>query len=215
MGKDLTILLVDDEPSVLRTTALVLEHSGYSVVTAATAEAALRLLNSNFFDLLLLDGIPDRELVVQEAKRLFSPPMIALYLGNSDLSDLSQLNVDTIIQKPISPPVFLAQIAEVLEAGNEQSFKVLEAGNEQLAQELLTAADLEREAIRRRLLVIAHNYSHKIKCLVNDLNAELEHELEALLNAFDKTIVCEALKEYDPFSMLTGEAEQIASKLMA
>ena len=39
----LKILVVDDEPVILRTTRLVLEHSGYSVVTAPSAEEALVL----------------------------------------------------------------------------------------------------------------------------------------------------------------------------
>jgi hypothetical protein len=86
-GNDRSILCVDDEPAVLHTTALILRRAGYSAVTAVSAEDSLHLLNSQPFDLLRLDGIPERELVIQEARRVHPGVRIALNVGNPDLGD--------------------------------------------------------------------------------------------------------------------------------
>lgn len=52
-----TILLVDDEEQVRKTTALVLERFGYKVIQAGSAEQALRMANNANFDLLLMDVV--------------------------------------------------------------------------------------------------------------------------------------------------------------
>jgi two-component system C4-dicarboxylate transport response regulator DctD len=52
-----TILLVDDDPGVLRLCQQILKLDGYTVVLATGGEQALRLLqeNGNSFDLAVLD----------------------------------------------------------------------------------------------------------------------------------------------------------------
>jgi CheY-like chemotaxis protein len=52
-----TILLVDDEELLRRTTARILEHVGYRVLQAGSAEEALRLASASDFDLLLMDVV--------------------------------------------------------------------------------------------------------------------------------------------------------------
>ncbi len=49
------ILVVDDEPDVLRLIAATLEHNGYDVVTADSGPKALRVLENSLFDLVILD----------------------------------------------------------------------------------------------------------------------------------------------------------------
>ena len=50
-----TVLVVEDEPKMLRLLALNLEEEGYSLRTAADAEAALKLLSGDKIDLVLTD----------------------------------------------------------------------------------------------------------------------------------------------------------------
>jgi CheY-like chemotaxis protein len=52
-----TILLVDDEDLLRATTARILEHVGYRVIEAASAEEALRLASESDFQLLLMDVV--------------------------------------------------------------------------------------------------------------------------------------------------------------
>jgi DNA-binding response OmpR family regulator len=54
------ILIVDDDQDVLIALERLLEDQGYRTVTAWSGQEALSLLNSQSFDLLLLDrGLPD------------------------------------------------------------------------------------------------------------------------------------------------------------
>ena len=52
-----TVLLVDDEEQVRKTTARVLERFGYKVIQAGSAEQALHVATMTTFDLLLMDVI--------------------------------------------------------------------------------------------------------------------------------------------------------------
>jgi DNA-binding response OmpR family regulator len=51
----LHLLIVDDEPNVASSLALLLERVGYQVTTVSSGQAALQLLRSQTFDLALLD----------------------------------------------------------------------------------------------------------------------------------------------------------------
>ena len=52
-----TILLVDDEEQVRKTTARILERLGYKVIQAGSAEQALHVANMTTFNLLLMDVV--------------------------------------------------------------------------------------------------------------------------------------------------------------
>jgi two-component system OmpR family response regulator len=55
MSVNATILIVDDEVAVLHFFERILRHEGYTVMTAASGEAALRATADQQFDLALLD----------------------------------------------------------------------------------------------------------------------------------------------------------------
>ena len=65
-----SILLVDDEVSILRTLRMVFEHEGYEVATAANAADAIRLLTRNgCFDAAITDLNMEQEDVGLEVAR--------------------------------------------------------------------------------------------------------------------------------------------------
>ena len=108
----LVILIVDDELAVLHTLSLVLQSEGYTVMSTATAEDALRLLSAFRFDLVMIDCIPNHSQVVRETKRRNSDTRIAICTGNSLLTDSP--TADVVLHKPISPPDLLKSIANLL-----------------------------------------------------------------------------------------------------
>ena len=59
-----TVLLVDDEPEIRATLAVILRHSGYEVLTAATAEEAMATMGSDVgerIDVIVTDIVlPER-----------------------------------------------------------------------------------------------------------------------------------------------------------
>ena len=54
-GKEMKILVVDDEKNMRATLAAILEEKGYAVVEAATGERALDLCHQQAFDVVLMD----------------------------------------------------------------------------------------------------------------------------------------------------------------
>lgn len=58
-GRIVSILIVEDNPDVLKVTAKTIENAGYAVSRAADGDAALKLIknSSTQFDLLCIDGV--------------------------------------------------------------------------------------------------------------------------------------------------------------
>jgi CheY-like chemotaxis protein len=76
-----TILIVDDEPGVLEVTAAALADSGYELLLASDAEAALALLRDNEVDLLLTDIVMpgDGGLALADAAKQLRPALRVVY----------------------------------------------------------------------------------------------------------------------------------------
>jgi len=106
-----SVLCVDDDPVVLRTIELILQSAGYVVCVAANVADAFPLLKARHFDLLLLDCVPDRGWLVEEARRMNPGVRVALCTGDVGPADLP---VDAVFHKPIRPPLLLRKISELL-----------------------------------------------------------------------------------------------------
>ena len=60
MNSNITILVVDDEPNVLKGTSRILKNAGYTVMECEAGEAALEYARKHLPDLILLDVVlPD------------------------------------------------------------------------------------------------------------------------------------------------------------
>jgi len=68
------ILIIEDEPDLLKVTAVRLETSGYDTLVAETAEAALELLSKSKPDLILLDLLLPKMQGAELCKRLKAEP---------------------------------------------------------------------------------------------------------------------------------------------
>jgi len=117
-----TILIVDDEELVRRTTCRILSRSGHQLLEASSSEEALALLAGQSFpvDLLLTDltlpGIDGMELV----RRLRSdqPALPVLFMsGYPDEGRLDQLDGVEFIRKPFTPNELKTKISTMLKTG--------------------------------------------------------------------------------------------------
>jgi len=111
------ILLVDDNDSIRAVFQEGLERRGFEVKPASTVSAALNLISTETFDVLLSDlHMPNAGdgLTVVSAMRHAHPNAITLvqsgYPAMEDATHEILLQVDEIIAKPVS----LAQIAEII-----------------------------------------------------------------------------------------------------
>jgi DNA-binding response OmpR family regulator len=119
-----TVLVVEDEASVRRLIASILELHGYRVLTAGTASEALNLVASfdEPIDLLLTDlDIPDmtgRELA--QRLRAARQGMTLLYMSGRTEDDVANYGVlasgSLFLHKPFTPYGLAWRVREVLDA---------------------------------------------------------------------------------------------------
>jgi DNA-binding response OmpR family regulator len=127
------ILVVDDEPINTRLLKFLLSDEGYEVMTAASADEALDVLNHDDFDLLLLDimmpGMDGLELCRQIRSRSQTPIIFVTSRGEvKDKVIGLRAGGDDYISKPFDPNEVLARTWAVLRrngqyANSESSLK--------------------------------------------------------------------------------------------
>ncbi|WDE09636.1 diguanylate cyclase [Thalassomonas haliotis] len=116
------ILAVDDAKDTLLLLEFDLSAEGYQVVTTDAADSALRLLEKEHFDLILLDmympgitGIAALE-VIKKKEALQHIPVIMLSAadGEDEIVSALELGADDYVTKPYIAKVLLARIATSL-----------------------------------------------------------------------------------------------------
>ena len=114
-----TVLVVDDEPEIVRVVRDYLEHAGFAVLTAGDGAGGLRLARSEKPDLVVLDlGLPglDGLDVTRSLRREGNLPVIML-TARADESDKLvglELGADDYLTKPFSPKELVARVRAVL-----------------------------------------------------------------------------------------------------
>ncbi|MFA5975995.1 MAG: response regulator [Elusimicrobiota bacterium] len=116
------ILLVDDEKNFLYIFMDYLQYSGYDVLAAADGEEALELLQTEHFDIVLLDlGMPkvDGWQVCESIRRdpkTSGLPVILLtaYGGAANHKRAAELKVQVYITKPCEPSELVKEIKRCL-----------------------------------------------------------------------------------------------------
>ncbi len=109
------ILLVDDEPQILRFLKPALEAGGFEPIIAATAEEAIRLAALKAPDVILLDlGLPDRDGkdVIREIRSWSKVPIIVLSARDQETEkiDALDLGADDYVNKPFAIGELMARI---------------------------------------------------------------------------------------------------------
>ena len=114
-----TILVVDDEAEIVRIVRDYLERAGFTVVTAASGDEALRVAHQQRPDLVVLDlGLPVIDgLDVARALRRDGEVPIIMLTARADESDRVaglELGADDYISKPFSARELVARVRAVL-----------------------------------------------------------------------------------------------------
>jgi two-component system KDP operon response regulator KdpE len=114
------VLVVDDEPQLLRTVALNLSNRGFDVSTATTATAALEHIRRLPPDVLVLDlGLPDLDgLEVIRELRYFGPdrPIIVLSARSNSQDKVAALDLGAVdyVTKPFDMNELMARVRAVV-----------------------------------------------------------------------------------------------------
>ena len=139
------ILIVDDEPKIVRLVHDFLAAAGFGVSTAGTGDEALMRVRTEPPDLVILDlGLPglDGLDVTRSIRRAGDLPIIMLTARDDETDKLIglELGADDYVTKPFSPRELVARVRAVLRrhAGSGET-------------ELLRAGDLTLDVPRMRV----------------------------------------------------------------
>jgi two-component system, OmpR family, KDP operon response regulator KdpE len=131
--KGVRILVVDDEPQILRAVQMQLRGAGYSVETAATAQDALRKAAMRppaaiILDLLLPDGRGTD--VCRELRTWSTVPILVLSAVGEEKDKIEALDegADDYVTKPFSGDELLARLRAALRRATPSTEPVIEIG---------------------------------------------------------------------------------------
>jgi len=138
------VLVVDDEPQILRALQMKLRGAGYTVETAATAKEALmkagmRPPEAIVLDLLLPDGRGTD--VCRELRRWNTAPILVLSAVGEEKEKIEALDAgaDDYVTKPFSGDELLARLRAALRRAAPSPDPVVEIGELRI--------DLEKRAV--------------------------------------------------------------------
>jgi two-component system KDP operon response regulator KdpE len=110
------VLVVEDEPKVLRALGVALEAHGYEVVATATGEQAVARAADRTPDLILLDlglpGIGGLEVIRRVRAFLAATPIIVVSAQGDEETKVAALDLgaDDYVEKPFALPELLARV---------------------------------------------------------------------------------------------------------
>ena len=115
MGKNRTILLVDDEEKIVEVLQAYLEKAGYEVLCAYDGAAAMELFRNNDISLILLDlMLPDimGEEICRMVRAVSRVPIIMLTAKDSEIDKVLglELGADDYVTKPFSNRELVARV---------------------------------------------------------------------------------------------------------
>jgi two-component system KDP operon response regulator KdpE len=138
------VLVVDDEPQILRALQMKLRGAGYSVETAATAQEALMKAGMRppeviVLDLLLPDGNGTE--VCRDLRRWSTAPILVLSAVGEEKEKIEALDAgaDDYVTKPFSGDELLARLRAALRRAAPSPDPLVEVGELRI--------DLEKRAV--------------------------------------------------------------------
>lgn len=116
-GKKQCVLVVDDQPKVLRFVEIDLKIRGFEVVTTTSGSEALELVRSGKPDIVLLDiimpGMHGLE-VLQKLRDFTQLPVIAFSASPGNYHDAMRVGANDFVTKPFQADEMASKIKSLL-----------------------------------------------------------------------------------------------------
>lgn len=191
------ILVVEDQPKLLRTLEQGLREAGYDVLTASNGETAFQLATTNAVELLILDWMLPGRSGVEVLRDLrdtgFAKPVLLLTARDQVRDRVTGLDAgaDDYLVKPFDFDELLARLRALLRRKTEPPNLTLSAGD--LRVDLLTRRVLrggeEIELTRREFELLEYLLRRRNRTVPRDeLARELWKEPAILTNVIDVTV---------------------------
>jgi len=124
------IMLVDDEARFLSTTQKLLDRKGYPVITAASGEAALKILEAHLIHVVILDvkmpGMNGIE-TLKEIKRRFPLVEVIMLTGHATTESAIEgmkSGANDYLMKPIGVDELIEKASEAFEKRQRMEEKI-------------------------------------------------------------------------------------------
>ena len=116
---DLTILVIEDEPSIAEVVGLYLQRASYTVQTVADGKTALSMLENNIPDLVILDlMLPEIDglSLTRWLRERSDVPIIMLTARREEIDRITglEMGADDYVVKPFSPQELVSRVRAVL-----------------------------------------------------------------------------------------------------
>ncbi|MDD2418622.1 MAG: response regulator transcription factor [Oscillospiraceae bacterium] len=163
--KSSKILIVEDDKGIAKNLFLLLSGEDYDAVIAPSQKAAMDALETDRFDLILLDiSLPDGSgyAICTAAKRMDAAPVIFLTASDDEISVVTGLDLgaEDYIIKPFRPMELLSRIKNILRRSGKAE-AVFEIGNIKIdsvrGTVLKNNAEVFLTALEYRLLLVFVN----------------------------------------------------------
>ena len=123
---ELTILVVEDEPSIAEVVGLYLQRAGYQVKTAADGKAAMTMLEKAIPDLVILDlMLPEVDglSLTRWLRDRSDVPIIMLTARREEIDRIAglEMGADDYVVKPFSPQELVSRVRAVMRRVNRAS----------------------------------------------------------------------------------------------
>lgn len=156
MSRQISVLVVDDEPRILRFVRTELESDGYRVLVASSGRQAIELHDSERPALVILDLImPDMDgfEVLRRIRVSARTPVIVLTARASDVDKIRGLDLgaDDYLTKPFNPEELAARMRAVLRRS--------QTGTPLVMRQIFTFDNLHVDLERRRVTVDGNDVS--------------------------------------------------------
>ncbi|WP_086476502.1 MULTISPECIES: response regulator transcription factor [Arenibacter] len=119
------ILVIEDNPMVVKSLEFKLTKEGYEVTTAIDGRSAMEELETNSFDLILTDlmlpFVSGSQLIEHIKKNYPTIPIIVLSTATQEdiITDAFNMGVDDFISKPFSPNELTLRVKRSLGASKK------------------------------------------------------------------------------------------------
>jgi DNA-binding response OmpR family regulator len=111
------ILVVDDDPQVLKYLASSLEHAGYLVESTTSSKEAVQLIDRQEFDLLVADlNMPELDGfdLLKRTHVSLKVLMISGWMDGMLLSAAKAMGAAAVMKKPIAAAALVEKVREIL-----------------------------------------------------------------------------------------------------
>ena len=122
-----SLLLVEDDPQIVRAIAPAFEVSGYAVTIAATGREAIDMLDRHRWDALIVDlGLPDLDgkSVIAHVRAQGNTPVVVISARNSlsEVEAARDAGANCFMHKPFRTPQLLDWVSQIMGAPGSAIF---------------------------------------------------------------------------------------------